>query len=103
MKNLFENTKELLEKTGLKESPHPNLSTTERALSIAAGSYFAIKGIKNIFSHPIIAATTLALGYGFISRGTTGYCPIAEDIEKSKSTQEPVLVVKETITIDETP
>ncbi|ADY53028.1 hypothetical protein Pedsa_2483 [Pseudopedobacter saltans DSM 12145] len=98
MKNLIRSTKELLEELGMKESHYTNLGKTERVLSIATGSYFALKGITNIFSHPFIAATSLMLACGLIGRGTSGYCPIKEQLEKDDIVPEPVLIVREEIT-----
>lgn len=99
MKNVIKGAKELLEEIGIKESPNTNLGKTERVLSIAAGSYLALKGIKNIFSHPFIAATSLTLAYGLIGRGTTGYCPIKEEWEKDETFDEPIIIIKETTSI----
>lgn len=99
MKNVMRSTKQLLEEIGIKETHYTNLSKTERVLSIATGSYFALKGIKNIFSHPFIAATSLTLACGLIGRGTSGYCPVKEELEKDDMLPEPVLIVKETTSI----
>ena len=97
MVNIVENIKNTLEDSLLKEDLNTNLTKTERILSVAAGAYFALKGVKNIFSSPLIAASGLALGYGLLNRGLSGYCPLAEELEKETKGPEPVLIVKETI------
>ncbi|RRN77600.1 DUF2892 domain-containing protein [Pseudoxanthomonas sp. SGD-10] len=97
MTDIIENIKGTLEGSLLKENLNTNLSKTERVLSIAAGAYFTLKGIKNVFSSPLFAATGLALGYGLLNRGLSGHCSLTEELEKESKGPEPILVVKETV------
>ena len=99
MTNIIENIKDTLEDSLLKEDINTNLGKTERILSAIAGSYIALKGLGNIFSHPIIAAGELAIGYGLINRGLTGHCAISEKLEKDSWGPEPVLIVKENVVL----
>ena len=92
MINSVEQLKNTLEDSLLKENINTNLSKTERILSIAGGTYIALKGLRNIFSHPLIAATELTLGYTLLNRGVSGYCAISEKLEQEPKGPEPVLV-----------
>ena len=88
----IEEIKETLEETFLKESIHTNLGKTERIISMAAGTYILFKGIKNVFSHPLIASTELVIGFGLLQRGTSGYCSITEKFENEPKGPAPVLM-----------
>lgn len=99
MGNIICDIKNTLEDSLLKENIHTNIGKTERILSAIAGSYIALKGIGNIFSHPLIAAGELAIGYGLLNRSITGHCAISERLEKDDWGPEPVLIVKENIII----
>ena len=94
MINTVEQIKNTLEDSLLKEDINTNLSKTERLLSIAGGTFIALKGIGNIFSHPIIAAAELAAGYALLNRGVSGYCSLTEKLEQEINGPEPVLIVQ---------
>ena len=65
----------------LQDNPDANVSRSERYLSLGTGAFIALKGITNIFSHPLIALTELGIGSLLLYRGTTGYCPMKEMLE----------------------
>jgi hypothetical protein len=88
----IEEIKETLEATFLKETIHTNLGKTERIISMGAGAYILYKGIKNVFSHPLIASTELVVGFGLLQRGMSGYCSITEKFENEPRGPEPVLL-----------
>ncbi len=97
MTDIIDNIKDTLEGSLLKENLNTNLSKTERILSLAVGAYLTLKGVKNVFSSPLLAATGLALGYGLLNRGLSGHCALTEELEKNSKGPEPILVVRETI------
>jgi hypothetical protein len=92
----IQDIKETLEETLLSEDTNTNISKTERILSIAGGTYILLKGLRNIFSSPIIATGELIVGFGLLQRGVSGYCSIAEKYNEELIGPEPVLVVTET-------
>jgi hypothetical protein len=89
----IEELKDTLEETFLKETLYTNLGKTERVLSLATGAYIMFKGIKNVFSHPLIATTELVVGFGLLQRGMSGYCAITEKFENEPQGPEPILIV----------
>lgn len=93
----IEEIKDTLEATFLKEGIHTNLGKTERIISLAAGTYIFIKGIKNVFSHPVVATTELVVGFGLLQRGMSGYCSITEKFENEPKGPEPILYASNNI------
>ncbi len=89
----LEEIKDTLEETFLKETIYTNLGKTERIISIASGTYIFVNGIRNVFSHPLIATTELVLGFGLLQRGISGYCAITEKIETEPRGPEPIIIV----------
>ena len=67
------------------EAEKPNISQTERNISLVAGSFILWKSIKNIFSHPMLAVHGAAIGGLLIYRGTTGVCPLYKKLGKDTS------------------
>ena len=92
----IEEVMDSLEETFLKETIYTNLGKTERIISIASGSYLFIKGIRNVFAHPLIATTELVLGFGLLQRGISGYCAITEKIDNEATGPEPILIIRKT-------
>lgn len=72
-----------LEGTILQESANANVGTSERILSLGAGAFIALKGISNVFSHPLIAITELGVGGALLYRGLTGYCAVKERLDQN--------------------
>ncbi|MEJ6980778.1 DUF2892 domain-containing protein [Pedobacter sp. P351] len=66
----------------LQENENANVGTSERIISVGAGAFIALKGISNIFSHPLLALTELGSGGLLLYRGLTGYCPVKDKFEK---------------------
>ncbi len=99
MTDIINNIKDTLEDSLLKEDINTNLGKTERILSAVAGTYIALKGLGNIFSHPLIATGELIIGYGLLNRGLTGHCSISEKLERENQGPEPILVVKENVVL----
>lgn len=95
MANMIDNIKERVGET-LERDSYTNISKTERLLSVATGSFFAVKGIRRLFSKPWLAVSELALSYSLINRGLKGYCPIAEKFAKEEHRSEPIIVIKGT-------
>ena len=78
MMNKIGNT---LEGSLMQYNPDANVSMSERYLSLGTGAFITLKGITNIFSHPLIALTELGLGGALMYRGVTGYCPVKAMME----------------------
>ncbi len=91
----IEEIKDTLEDTLLKEGLNTNLGKTERVLSIMSGTFIFLKGVGNVFSHPLIAAGELVLGFGLLQRGISGYCSIAEKFNEEQKGPDPILIVRE--------
>lgn len=66
------------------ESKYPNVGKSERIISTGTGAFIALKGLTNIFSHPLLAFTELGLGGALLYRGLTGYCPVKERMERTE-------------------
>lgn len=62
-----------------------NVNTTERLISIAAGSFILYKGIKQIFKHPFIGLQEAAVGGILLYRGATGFCPVYDRLGKDST------------------
>lgn len=99
MTDIINNIKDTLEDSLLKEDLNTNLGKTERILSAVAGTYIALKGLGNIFSHPLIATGELIIGYSLLNRGLTGHCAISERLERADCGPDPVLIVKENVVL----
>ena len=79
-----------------------NVSSSERWLSGAAGTYLIYKGISGLFSHPILSLTGAAIGASLLYRGVTGYCPMRDIAEQKKESIAPdEIVVTETYITDD--
>ncbi len=78
----IEQITETLEDSVLKVNPNANIAKTERVLSIFTGSIILFKGVKNVFSHPAIALTELAVGFYLVKRGVDGYCAMSDKFNK---------------------
>ena len=95
----IEEVKHTLEDALLKEDIYTNLGKTERILSMAGGAYVLFKGIKNIFSSPLIATTELVIGFGLLQRGVSGHCSITERFDNEPKGPEPMLIVDQQPTV----
>ena len=61
---------------------HENVNTTERFISIAAGTFIMYKGISQLLRHPFIGLQEAALGSILLYRGATGFCPVYNKLGK---------------------
>jgi len=79
-----------------------NVSSSERWLSGAAGTYLIFKGLTGIFSHPILGLTGAAIGAGLLYRGVTGYCPLRDFAQQQEESLVPdEVVITETYVTDD--
>ena len=69
----------------LEPGDNENVNSTERLISIAAGTFIFYKGIKQIFSHPFIGLQEAAVGGILLYRGATGFCPIYNKMGKDST------------------
>jgi hypothetical protein len=86
--------KDTLEEVFLKEDIYTNIGKTERILSIAGGAYICFKGVRNLFSSPLIASGELVVGYKLLQRGVSGYSEVTEKMEREVEGPEPILIIK---------
>jgi uncharacterized membrane protein len=93
--NIISTLKEL----NFNTSESPNIDQGERGLSIVAGSYLFLKGIKNLFKHPVIGLLETAAGGMLLYRGTTGVCPIYKRLGRDTTDPEAVNI-SEKITVN---
>jgi uncharacterized membrane protein len=82
MMNRLGNT---LEGSLMQHNDHANVGKSERVVSLGTGAFIALKGITNLFSHPMIALTELGVGGALLYRGVTGNCPIKEKLENQST------------------
>jgi hypothetical protein len=84
MNETIKSLKETLEGSFLQPNINANIGSTERILSVATGAYFAFAGLKNVFSHPLIAIGEITLGGSLLKRGVTGFCSVTAKFEEQK-------------------
>ncbi|MBC8052309.1 MAG: DUF2892 domain-containing protein [Sphingobacteriaceae bacterium] len=85
LETLTTKVNESLKGSFLEPKDAENVNTTERLISIAAGTYILYKGVKQIFSHPFIGLQEAAVGGILLYRGATGFCPIYNKIGKDST------------------
>jgi len=95
--NTIKNIKEAIKYPELFE----NVSTSERWLSGAAGTYLLIKGISSMFAHPIMGLSGAAVGAGLLYRGIVGYCPLKDIKAQRESSMPEEIVVTETYVVED--
>ncbi len=78
----------------LQDNENANVNMPERILSLLAGTVITYKGIKQIFSHPIIGIQEAMVGGILLYRGATGICPIYSRLGKD-STDTPAINISE--------
>ena len=84
--SIINNLTDTLNSSILQENANSNVGKSERIVSVGAGAFIALKGITNVFSHPLIALTELGLGGALLYRGITGYCPVKEKMDEQETT-----------------
>jgi len=65
----------------LQYNPDANVDKSERLVSIGAGTFIALKGLTNVFSHPFLALAELGVGGTLLYRGLTGFCVVKDKLE----------------------
>jgi len=94
MKNSIINTiSDALNCSILQESEHANVGKSERIISVGTGAFITLKGISNLFSHPLLALTELGFGGALLCRGLTGYCPVKERIDAQSEYNSPDVII----------
>jgi len=83
----------------LPQNDNANVDTTERFLSILAGTVIAYKALSQIRKHPIIALQEAMVGGVLLYRGATGVCPIYSRIGKD-NTDTPAITITERFIVD---
>jgi|SRR5690606_3150483 len=84
--SIINNLGDTLEDTLLQHNDFANISRSERLLSVGTGAFITLKGIGNIFSHPLIALGELAIGSALLYRGVTGFCALTDMAESGGDT-----------------
>jgi uncharacterized membrane protein len=83
----------------LNSAESPNIDQGERAVSVAAGSYFLLKGITNLFKHPVLGFVEAVAGGFLLYRGATGVCPVYKKLGRDTTDPEAINIT-ETITVN---
>jgi len=65
----------------IQSTENVNITTSERVISAATGSFMVWKGVKDTFSKPSNAVWELILGSALLYRGITGYCSVKNRID----------------------
>lgn len=79
--SMMNKVSETIDQRILQNNPNANVEKSERLVSIGAGAFLTLKGITNVFSHPLIAMAELGIGSSLLYRGVTGYCAIKNKLE----------------------
>jgi len=79
--SLINKVSDAIDSSVLQPNPHANVEKSERLISVGAGAFIALKGLTNVFSHPLLALAEIGIGGSLLYRGITGYCPIKEKLE----------------------
>ncbi len=90
--SITDKANDLLKGTFADPKGHVNVNTTERVLSVAAGTVLLVKGLKNLFSRPFAGLQGAALGGALLYRGATGYCYLYDKINKDTTDIEAVSI-----------
>lgn len=77
----------------------PNIDTSERVVSVLAGSFLLYKSLKNAIQHPILAAQGLAASGLLLYRGSTGVCPLYQKLNID-TTDPQAINISETIIVN---
>lgn len=89
----FKKATSTLKNTLLPNNPNANVGKTDRIISVGTGGYIFIKGVFNLFSHPLLALAEVGIGAALLQRGITGNCEIKKIIDDMDETEEPVTSV----------
>jgi len=76
-----------------------NVNTPERILSIVAGTFLFYSGLKSIFKKPVSGLSKIIAASTLLSRGTSGYCPIYNQLG-ADSTKPEVINIKQRLIVN---
>lgn len=76
-----------------------NVNMPERVISVAAGVYLLSSGLKTLFRKPIAGISKIIAGGTLISRGTSGYCPIYDQLGANSAKPE-VINIKQRLIVN---
>ena len=76
-----------LEDSLMQHNDFANIGKSERMISLGAGAFIGMKGLTNIFSHPLLALTELGIGGALLYRGVTGYCHLTAMAQEETRSQ----------------
>ena len=88
-----------IKEINLKPTGTINIDNSERAISVIGGSYLLYKSLKNIISHPLLAAHGIATSGLLLYRGATGICPLYQKLDID-TTDPQAINITETITVN---
>jgi len=71
-----------------------NVGTSERILSVIAGSLILGIGAKRLIKNPLTALTGVALGGSLVYRGVTGKCSIKQALDNMRKDENEVTVIE---------
>ena len=63
---------------------HGTIGSSERVLSVIAGSFILGYSVKKLLKKPLRAVSGVTLGSALIARGVSGKCPIVGAIQESE-------------------
>jgi len=72
----------------IQSTENVNISTSERIVSAATGSFMVWRGMKDTFSKPSNAVWELVLGSALLYRGITGYCSVKNRLDNLQDGQD---------------
>jgi uncharacterized membrane protein len=96
---LIDNVLDSLKRIEFDQPENANIDQGERGISIAAGSYLFLKGLTNIYRHPILGLLGTAAGGLLLYRGATGVCPVYERLGRDTTDPEAINITEQ-ITVD---
>jgi len=71
-----------------------NISSSERVISIASGTFILFNGLSNIFNSPKTSFIKVAAGGALLMRGAMGYCPLKDSIDNPSEPHEKITIIE---------
>ena len=72
-----------------------NIDQGERALSVVAGAWLLLKGLKRLPKHPVGGLLTTASAAVLLYRGVTGVCPVYKRLGKDTTDPEAINITEQ--------
>ncbi|WP_256012979.1 SRPBCC family protein [Desertivirga xinjiangensis] len=94
--DMYKNTEDI---DPIVNDSHINVNTTERVISVLAGSFLFFSGLKNLRNSPVTGLARLVAGGALFARGASGHCPVYERLG-TDSTKPEAINIKHYFTID---